>query len=201
MQDAWAVLSHHLMYKREDDIPDQLKRRVNALAGSLDSADFAFQAIREKRDQYIESVSASANRNQISGIKINTDSLISYLRSRFPSRSVPPDEPRDHRYFPMLLEVLKETGYESLDQLDGLLSRTEVARKYLYENFPKDRYTEHYANLPSFEVISAVYIAHPEVRPTMPSSFEQAYDGASGLLDRPSGADGLRDTSRRPTPP
>ncbi len=88
MQDAWSVLSHHLIYKREDETPDILKRRINALAGALDAADFAFQAIRDKRDEYIASVATSAEKESLASVALDLDSLTEYLKQKFPDREL-----------------------------------------------------------------------------------------------------------------
>ena len=33
LQDAWAIIDHHLAYKKESDVPTLLRRKLNSLAG------------------------------------------------------------------------------------------------------------------------------------------------------------------------
>ncbi|KIT18020.1 GTP pyrophosphokinase YwaC [Jannaschia aquimarina] len=52
IQDAWSVLDHKLKYKKS--IPNDLKRRVNALAALFEIADREFSAIRDLTGEYEE---------------------------------------------------------------------------------------------------------------------------------------------------
>ena len=45
LQDAWAIVAHHLSYKQESDIPKELRRKLNALSGLFETADDQFEAI------------------------------------------------------------------------------------------------------------------------------------------------------------
>ncbi|WP_338137276.1 hypothetical protein [Vibrio furnissii] len=57
LQDAWAVVAHHLSYKQESDIPHHLRRKLNALSGLFETADDQFERIRELRYSYQQAVS------------------------------------------------------------------------------------------------------------------------------------------------
>lgn len=46
-QHVWADMSHRLVYKSEQSIPDDIIRRVHLLNGLLESADREFESIRE----------------------------------------------------------------------------------------------------------------------------------------------------------
>jgi putative GTP pyrophosphokinase len=63
LQDAWAVMDHHLAYKKEQAFTDSLRRKLNSLAGLLETADDQFFHIREERDDilvHLEAVEAEA---------------------------------------------------------------------------------------------------------------------------------------------
>ncbi len=47
-QDTWAAVSHHLVYKREEDFPHQLRRNLNALSGLFYVADTQFEILRNE---------------------------------------------------------------------------------------------------------------------------------------------------------
>ena len=56
LQDAWAIVAHHLSYKQESDIPKELRRNLNALSGLFEIADGEFEKIRSARTQYQDKV-------------------------------------------------------------------------------------------------------------------------------------------------
>lgn len=49
IQDAWSVLDHKIKYKKS--IPHELKRRINCLAASFETADREFYSIREETEK------------------------------------------------------------------------------------------------------------------------------------------------------
>lgn len=46
LQDAWAIIDHHLVYKQESDVPKVLKRKLNSLSGLFETADDQFDRVR-----------------------------------------------------------------------------------------------------------------------------------------------------------
>jgi putative GTP pyrophosphokinase len=180
MQDAWSILSHHLVYKRENDIPDPLKRQVNALAGSLDSVDFAFQAIRDHRDEYIKTVSKATAKNELLDIKIDADSLREFVLKRFPD--VKDDRAdgyfRSPNYVSRLIERLTKAGYSTLLQLDDLLKRTAKAREWFSKNNPG---REHVAGMG--ELSRAILLAEPSIRTGISDSWLPIYEEGRKLVE------------------
>jgi ppGpp synthetase/RelA/SpoT-type nucleotidyltranferase len=89
LQDAWAIIQHHLVYKRESDVPRELQRKLNSLAGLFETADDQFQSIRDLREKYIADVrDLSLNREAFLQTPVNADSIEEYLRWRFPDRVI-----------------------------------------------------------------------------------------------------------------
>lgn len=54
LQHAWAAVSHAMQYKREGDVPSELKRRLSRLAGLFELADEEFISIRDTRQNLNE---------------------------------------------------------------------------------------------------------------------------------------------------
>src|SRR5262245_51861524 len=54
VQDAWAMISHHLTYKHESEIPKTLRRKLNALVGVFETADEQFDQVRAERDAMMQ---------------------------------------------------------------------------------------------------------------------------------------------------
>ena len=158
LQDAWALFSHHLMYKHESDIPDTLKREIHALAGTLELADMAFQGIRDKRNSYINAVGESATKNALSEVKTDLDSLREYLAHKYAGRPV-------ESYAGELSSAFSElphAQYATLQQIDELLSRTEKALRWYYKQM--GFVTPDNIRSAAWELGHAIAIAHPTVR-------------------------------------
>jgi ppGpp synthetase/RelA/SpoT-type nucleotidyltranferase len=54
-QDAWASISHHLFYKHESFLPDNLRRDFHALSGLFYIADTHFSLLRNEQLKYMVS--------------------------------------------------------------------------------------------------------------------------------------------------
>jgi putative GTP pyrophosphokinase len=78
LQHGWAAISHLLQYKREEDVPDHLKRRLFRIAGLLELADEEFQSIVVMQQQYIRKITSTISKEK-SHIKVDADSLNAYL--------------------------------------------------------------------------------------------------------------------------
>lgn len=53
MLNAWASISHYLGYKKESDIPAELRRDFNALSGLFYVADTHFAMLKQELTQYL----------------------------------------------------------------------------------------------------------------------------------------------------
>jgi putative GTP pyrophosphokinase len=86
LQDAWAIIDHHLVYKRESDIPTHIQRKLIGLAGLLETADDQFDRIRQEREEYLDSLEKTAEDEPVFlTSEINRDSVVAYLERQFPS--------------------------------------------------------------------------------------------------------------------
>lgn len=130
LQDAWAIVAHHLSYKSESDIPKHLRRKLNALSGLFETADSQFELIRGEREKYTNDYIAKISEPK-SSLKdtINLDNLLAYMSFTFPDRS-----PTDLFDAADLLEDIKSLGYESLSDLDKDIKKWQ---EHVFE-FEKD---------------------------------------------------------------
>jgi ppGpp synthetase/RelA/SpoT-type nucleotidyltranferase len=122
LQDAWAIVAHHLSYKKESDIPPKLHRKLNALAGLFDTADDQFQSIRDARIKYSKHISKSIinkDANFMSS-EIKPDSLIAFLEHRLPDRKT--SSPSE---MPSIINQLNKDNIFTFQQLENLLSEME----------------------------------------------------------------------------
>jgi putative GTP pyrophosphokinase len=136
LQDAWAVVAHHLSYKQESDIPQHLRRKLNALSGLFETADDQFETIRELRSKYQKSVSEKIENNQEESLEseIELDNLKAYLSWKFPNR-----KKSDSSTMSEAIHELKSFGYTTLKQLDEIIEQAlEAAEAYEAKYPPYD---------------------------------------------------------------
>ena len=80
LQHAWAAISHKLQYKKENEIPRRLRRRLYRLSGLLELADDEFESLRDEQAQFQKKLVAALKQKKLD-IEINRDSLLEYLHS------------------------------------------------------------------------------------------------------------------------
>jgi ppGpp synthetase/RelA/SpoT-type nucleotidyltranferase len=159
LEDAWAVFSHHLMYKNESEIPDHLKREIYALAGALSTADTAFLAIRDKRNRYIETVRDLTRKDALGGISTDLDSLTTYLEQKFPDVRIGGTEGSLSTWFD---EGLFQ-NYPTLRDIENLLERTKLKRKRFEKWYYSGTKEAMLARPSSWELFIALCMENPEI--------------------------------------
>lgn len=118
LQDAWAIIDHHLVYKRESDIPTHIQRKLNGLAGLLETADDQFDRIREERQDYLKDLQKSAtDDSSFLSAEINRDSFAAFVERKFPSR--PPEGFEGQ--FNIVLNCINRGKYKILQDLDSAI--------------------------------------------------------------------------------
>lgn len=133
LQDAWALVAHHLSYKKEADIPKRLRRKLHALSGLFETADDQFNRLNVERSLYAESIERTLNAGALDFLsqEINLDNLHEYLKWRFPERESPPRQDAAG-----LLNQLQNRGFKRLADIQRLLERTEEAVRALETKHP-----------------------------------------------------------------
>ncbi|HXQ72728.1 MAG TPA: hypothetical protein VN844_19680 [Pyrinomonadaceae bacterium] len=153
LQDAWAIIDHHLIYKQETDIPKVIKRKLNSLSGLFETADDQFDRVRAEREIYRESVKSKlSKKGKLIDQELNLDTLWEFLRVRFPDKAVVKNPVSLSR----VLSTAANLGLDSLSDIDLLLRQTKKARDFMRESVPTASGTA--------EVIRAISLAYPEAR-------------------------------------
>lgn len=88
LQDAWAIIDHHLAYKNESQIPSSLQRKLNSLAGLFETADNQFDILRQERQNYLIEVKESITSNDFLANELNLDTFTEFLKWKFPNKKV-----------------------------------------------------------------------------------------------------------------
>lgn len=130
LQDAWAIVAHHLSYKHELDIPKELRRKLNALSGLFETADDQFESLRLARNQYQERIKKEISKNAGMTLEqdINLDNLVAYIKWKYPDRKSSSIDS-----IAELLSELQEYGYTRLVDIDEIVNTTAKA-VLAYEN-------------------------------------------------------------------
>ncbi|MEU7785903.1 hypothetical protein [Amycolatopsis sp. NPDC049159] len=120
LMDAWANLSHHLAYKGESSIPQDLRRDFHALSGLLYVADRQFQSLlsaaRRSQDEAVQDV---ADAFQEGGDRpLDLSSMQAYLDRNLPGRMK-----TNPAHVSELVEEFAAVGILSIRQLDEKLSK------------------------------------------------------------------------------
>jgi ppGpp synthetase/RelA/SpoT-type nucleotidyltranferase len=120
LQDAWAIVAHHLSYKHESDIPNELKRKLNALSGLFETADDQFERLRLARSQYQERIKEEISKETDISLEqdLNLDNFVAYIKWKFPDRRGSGSESAA-----ILLAELKEYDYVRLVDIDILINK------------------------------------------------------------------------------
>jgi putative GTP pyrophosphokinase len=119
LQDAWSIVAHHLSYKQEDDIPNELRRKLHALSGLFEIGDDQFEGLNLSRTEYQKKIARSLDSHSDNSLDtdLNLDSLLAYLASRFPDRAPPKQQSAAD-----LLFELNKFGYKSLREVDAVIA-------------------------------------------------------------------------------
>jgi putative GTP pyrophosphokinase len=80
LQHAWSTIDHKLRYKKEIDVPYQLRRRLFRLAGILELADEEFLSIRKGQERVKEEFFTMMS-DQPSMVRIDLVTMQEYFRS------------------------------------------------------------------------------------------------------------------------
>ncbi|MDN2714047.1 MULTISPECIES: hypothetical protein [unclassified Janthinobacterium] len=140
LQDAWAIVAHHLSYKHEEDIPNELKRKLHALSGMFETADDQFENINYARIDYQNKLKISINSDSQLSLEadINLDSLLGYMAWKFPKRNTSSKESAAD-----LLEELNKFGYVKLKNIDDAINKAWDAVMASERKYPPQDPFEH----------------------------------------------------------
>lgn len=137
LQDAWAIVDHHLIYKNEEDVPQHLRRKLNSLAGLFETADDQFQRIKEERLEYIEDIKEiSKSPKEFLDISLNLDSFKEFLEWKYPSTSMKISSFDNQAK--IIFEDIDKRRYKVLRDLDNVYKASEPYHKTVRKNLEKE---------------------------------------------------------------
>ena len=137
LMDAWAAVSHHLDYKKNTDVPSQLRKDFVALSGLFYLADTHFGMFKDAAEASSAKLMKRVDMGRFSlNQEINLDTLRAYLKWKFPKRK----ESSTSAYSSLLTE-LRVSNYGKIKQLDDALERAkEQFEQYEKKQFAKGHF-------------------------------------------------------------
>ena len=119
LQDAWAIIQHHMVYKHEKEVPSTIQRGLNSLAGLFEVADEQYMHLRLKHQQYVKEIESKKFADFLE-VELNVDTLREYMKRKFP---LLPNASFDLQE---IFNSLKE--FNNLREVNELVDRTEKVR-------------------------------------------------------------------------
>jgi len=125
LQDAWAIIDHHLIYKHESDIPSHLQRPIRGFAGTFENTDDHLDRIHSEREKYLRVIRNSRkNTNEFLSRPLDLDTLTEYLTWKFSHLGAA----RQPGQITRVLSFAQEANIETLAELDDYVNRSAAAR-------------------------------------------------------------------------
>jgi len=113
LQHAWAEIEHDIQYKSTSVIPDEIRRRFNALAGMLEIADREFQAVQDEDDRLRQAARQMIREGEIDEVEITPDALKAFL-----AKTMGSDQRIRWSSYDSLARALRKCGFRTLRQLE-----------------------------------------------------------------------------------
>jgi len=113
LMDAWANVSHHLAYKNESSIPEELRRDFSALSGLFYVADKHFELFFSRSGLVETDTERQLDLSGAGELALNLETLVAFLRKRYADR-----EHAERSAVAELLSELLESGYADLAMLE-----------------------------------------------------------------------------------
>lgn len=113
---TWSEIMHEKGYKFEGELPAELERRKNLLAGILELADMEMDAYVEAYDGYVSKIEREIEKGCLK-YEINSMSLQRFMAWRFPYIT-----PQVFRDIDMILSEIQAFGVATIKGLDELVS-------------------------------------------------------------------------------
>lgn len=112
---TWSEITHERGYKFEGELPEDLERRKNLLAGMLELADLEMDAYVEAFDNYVSKLEQEVEEGCLK-YQINSMSLERFMAWKFPGIS-----PQVFRDIDLVLNELRLFGLSSIKELNELI--------------------------------------------------------------------------------
>jgi putative GTP pyrophosphokinase len=122
LADAWAILNHHLVYKKQGALPQEAARKINALAAVVETAETQFEEIRREIEAYRESAKHTSGDDFLNQ-PINPSTVAAFIERMAPGTQATDKE--DQATF--ICSLIDQTRFRTLADIDTAVRRTKKA--------------------------------------------------------------------------
>jgi len=126
LQHAWAEFEHDRNYKFAGVLPDEIRRRLLILSGSLELIDKEFDRIALDIDEYTQAIEYRWKIGDLN-IPINTTSLKEYMNLKFSKLVEIGIDPNITSV--QIIEDLYEMNIDTLEKLDKIIPKDYIEKK------------------------------------------------------------------------
>jgi ppGpp synthetase/RelA/SpoT-type nucleotidyltranferase len=130
LQHAWAEFEHDRNYKFRGVLPQNIRRRLSTLAGTLEVVDREFDTLSTEIDTYALEISEKTESGDLF-ISINSTSLKEYMTKRFRpliEKGVDPSLVFDED----IIQELSDMGINNIAELDNIIPKDYIEKKPKY---------------------------------------------------------------------
>lgn len=119
LQDSWALIAHHLTYKHEFEVPINLQRMLNSIAGMLESADTQFEIIKDLKKEHVKQLSEKTRNLGLLGSDITLQTFELYISWKFPLDQLEAFTGQ----MGTIYNAIKVAGYCTLNDIDIIVEK------------------------------------------------------------------------------
>ncbi len=148
---AWATVSHQLDYKKDIDIPSELKNDFYALSGVFYIADSLFEQFKKAREKSMKELVESIQKQGFNlDDEFNLDTMEAYIRWKFPERRAGTKEVTS-----ILLTEVETKGILDFRKLDSIINAN---MKWLIRSEKRDPPTTYYGKKTRYTGVGVVRV-------------------------------------------
>jgi len=122
LADAWAILNHYLMYKKETAVPADLERKMVSLAAILENADSQVEGVHREIDAHREKAKRKTG-DEFLEQPINHATVAAFIERMFPGIQASDKEASAD----FICSLLDRTRFHTLADIESAVQRTKKA--------------------------------------------------------------------------
>lgn len=149
LQHSWASISHILLYKKEADIPNAIKRKLNRLSGLLELADEQFQELKIEQEQVLKKISDSITNSEFE-IEINFNSVKNFIENTKAKLIIERELNLNERFeynmentsddISQIITLTNALGFETINHLNnGIENSVEFIHQFFTHFYSEDK--------------------------------------------------------------